>query len=47
MVWVESPAAKTLEKPGSAFLILLPLPLEEDTGQSELPFMQTELVRSR
>jgi signal transduction histidine kinase len=45
MVWVESPATKTLERPGSSFLILLPL--EEDTGQSEFSFMHKEASRSR
>jgi hypothetical protein len=43
MVWVESPATKTLERPGSVFKILLPL--EEDIGQAEFHFMQKETPR--
>lgn len=38
MVWVESPAGSTREDRGSSFYLLLPL--EEDSGQPEFPFMR-------
>jgi len=43
MVWVESQTTGMPEKLGSSFFLLLPL--EEDAGQVEFPFMDTEGVR--
>jgi hypothetical protein len=40
MIWMESPAAGSPDRPGSAFFLLLPL--EEDNSQSVFPFMHMD-----